>query len=122
MYPYVYHFVCCHTELICMLFSLTCSTVEFEPNTEFATPQACESLEKFSMVAERCTRDSLCLSEAVLGARTQAPTVRSEQSRHVSDKSCWVLELRFPQRCEVPRTLVLLVLTTVSAAGSCRRG
>ena len=51
-------FVSCRTELICMLFSL-CSTLVCEPNTEYATPQACESVEKFSIITSEVTGDCI---------------------------------------------------------------
>ena len=71
-----------------------------EPNTECATPQACESLEKFSMVAERCARDSLSLSEAVLRGQDPSPVGENASNRHGKDTSCWFLELLTLKLCE----------------------
>lgn len=68
------------------------------------------------MVAERCTRDSLCLSEAVLGARTQAPVEQNTSSRHVGDKSCWFLELLTLRLCE-GSGLHLLCVVSIKRGG-----
>ena len=77
--------------------SLHCS---HEPNAECATLQACGSVEKFSMVAERCTRDSLCLSEAVLRGQDPSPVGEDTSNRHDKDASCWFLELLTLKLCE----------------------
>ena len=52
------------------------------------------------MVAERCTRDSLCLSEAVLRGQDPSPVGENTSSRHDKDTSCWFLELLTLKLCE----------------------